>query len=93
MASTKWTIVELVAAQAIAGAEALDFPENLFFLRPAEIELVLRFAQRGEEVGDQGAHGPASFGGFASRVAIHTLGHGHGDLAHGNDRNAGSLSL
>jgi hypothetical protein len=69
------TVVELVAAEAVAGAEALDLALGLLLLRLEPGERRLPRRQRARELADERADRGPAFGGADPGVAVDVVWH------------------
>src|SRR6266516_4527722 len=83
LVSTNRTVVELVAVEAVAGAEAADLALALLLLSLEPGELCLASGQRAQVLGDERADRGAALGGADPRVAVDVVWHGDRDVLHG----------
>jgi len=85
--STKRTVVQFIAGQAVAGAEALDLVLDPMLLGLEPRELGLASGERTQVLGDERTDRAAAFGCLDTRRAVDVTRHGVRDVLH-----AGSLS-
>src|SRR6266508_3846432 len=83
LVSTNRTVVELVAVEAVACAEAANLGLDLLLLGLKPGELSLAPGQRAQVLSDESAGGGAAFGGANPRVAIDVVWHRDRDVLHG----------
>src|SRR6266540_7534033 len=83
LVSTNRTVVELVAVEAVACAEAADLALDLLLLGLEPGELCLAPGQRAQVLANERADRGASLGGSDPRVAVDVVWHGDRDVLHG----------
>src|SRR5215216_5636395 len=83
LVSTNRTVVELVAVEAVACAEAADLALDLLLLGLEPGELRSSPRQRAQILANQRADRGAAFGGADPRVAVDIVWHGDRDVLHG----------
>src|SRR6266545_6896020 len=82
LVSTNRTVVELVAVEAVACAEAADLALDLLLLGLEPGELCLAPGQRAQVLANERADRGASLGGSDPRVAVDVVWHGDRDVLH-----------
>lgn len=80
--STNRTFVDLVSAEAIAGAEGPDLLLHLSLPGGEPIELDLPLRQPAQVLADQGADRTAALGGPDPGVSVDLVWHGNSDVLH-----------
>lgn len=74
--------MQLLAVEAVAGAETLDLPLDAVLLGLQPRELGLPFGERTQVVGHQRAHRATAFGCTDTGRSVDVVGYGYGDVGH-----------
>src|ERR671937_347124 len=82
LVSANRTRVELVAAETVAGAEAVDLGLHVSLLGFEACELVSALGQRAQVVSDKRAEGAAALGGPDPCGTVDIVGYRDGDVLH-----------